>query len=138
VEEGTLMQLVTLYSSLSLSVILLFSLLLQVLGGTILYSPPDDDEMSFSFDDWACGVILFAMLTCSLPFAESDLIAKRNLTLHIPEAVPDGTLPFRVTLGLFFFFEIAWRLMKSLQWSWRYSRVCCTPSGRDVSRCRRC
>ncbi len=65
----------------------------QVLGGTVLYAPPDDDEMSFSFDDWACGIILFAMLTSSLPFTEADLISKKNLILRLPEDYSDGTLP---------------------------------------------
>jgi serine/threonine protein kinase len=56
----------------------------------VLYSPPDDQEMTYAFDDWACGVILFAMMTCTLPFVESDLLAKRRLILNIPESISDG------------------------------------------------
>ncbi len=54
------------------------------------YSPPDDSEMTFAFDDWACGVILFTMLTCTFPFTEAALSAKRDLTLNIPDDISDG------------------------------------------------
>ena len=62
----------------------------KVLGGTVLYSPPDDQEMTYAFDDWACGVILFAMMTCTLPFRELQIKSKRNLTLKIPETISEG------------------------------------------------
>jgi hypothetical protein len=64
----------------------------QVIGGTVLYAPPFDYEMSFGFDDWACGVILFAMLTRSLPFREEDLTSKKPLTLNIPSNITEGKL----------------------------------------------
>jgi serine/threonine protein kinase len=80
---------------LSLFLFLSFSLSLslspvKVLGGTVLYSPPDDQEMTYAFDDWACGVILFAMMTCTLPFRELQLMSKRALTLNIPESISEG------------------------------------------------
>ncbi len=65
-------------------------LFFKVLGGTLQYSPPDDDLMTFSFDDWACGVILYAMLTCNLPFSAELLLAKVDMTLNVPSFVTDG------------------------------------------------
>jgi hypothetical protein len=52
--------------------------------------------MTFSFDDWSCGIILFAMLSCSLPFPEADLAAKKHLTLNIPENISDGMIRFLI------------------------------------------
>jgi hypothetical protein len=63
----------------------------QVLGGAVWYAPPCDAEMSFAYDDWACGVILYAMLTCTLPFSEADLLEGKPLSLNVPIDISDGT-----------------------------------------------
>ena len=55
-----------------------------------MYSPPCDDEMTFSFDDWSCGIILYAMLTCTLPFSPQTLRTKGNLILNVPQHISDG------------------------------------------------
>jgi hypothetical protein len=75
----------------------------QVIGGTIAYSPPFDNLMTFSFDDWSCGVILYAMLTCTLPFSTRVLEAKTNLILSVPESINDGVKYFPSPFPSFFF-----------------------------------
>ena len=59
-------------------------------GGTVIYSPPFDDGISFAWDVWACAVVLYAMLTNKLPFSKIELLSKKNLTLDLPLDFSDG------------------------------------------------
>jgi serine/threonine protein kinase len=64
-----------------------------------MYSPPDDEVLTFAFDDWSCGVILYSMLTCTLPFREEDLIErKKDIVLNVPEKIDDGISLFLLSL----------------------------------------
>ena len=61
------------------------------MGGTIVYSPPSDRAMTFGWDDWAVGVILYAMVTRTLPFSREDLLQQRDLVLNVPHHISDGS-----------------------------------------------
>ncbi len=75
------------------------------------YSPPVDAIKSddrFAIDHWACGVVLYAMLTCSLPFSHSALSASKPLALKIPPHISKGSFSdnpfltiFRISLPIF-------------------------------------
>jgi hypothetical protein len=56
----------------------------------MVYCPPCDSMMTYAWDAWACGVVLYAMTTCRLPFEKEDLLAKRDLQLCLPEEMSDG------------------------------------------------
>jgi len=64
---------------------------LKIIGNTVLYSPPCDAEMSFAWDAWALGIILYAMLVCSLPFTENQLTNSSDLELAVPPQIPAET-----------------------------------------------
>jgi len=66
---------------------------LRVLGGTVMYCPPCDTEISYAWDDWAVGIILFAMLCGSLPFTEQQLVSNGDLEMSVPSHVSDEILP---------------------------------------------
>ena len=62
------------------------------MGGTVVYSPPSDGAMTFAWDDWAVGVILYAMVTRTLPFSREDLKQQKDLVLNVPHHISDGLL----------------------------------------------
>ena len=57
--------------------------------GNILYFPPSDERLSYAWDSWSCGVVLYAMMTRAKPFKESDM-KTGNLNLFIPPDKSDG------------------------------------------------
>ena len=59
-----------------------------------MYSPPEGTP-SFAWDCWSCGVVLFALLTCGLPFDEQTVHSRGKCPLRFPS---------QVSIGLFFFF----------------------------------
>ena len=63
---------------------------LHVMGGTVVYSPPSDGAMTYAWDDWAVGVILYAMVTRTLPFSRDDLVNQKDLVLNVPHRISDG------------------------------------------------
>ena len=66
----------------------------QPVGGTLLYAPPSDRYITYAWDDWSCGVILYAMTTYSLPFKRDELVSNDDLELNIPSFISDGFLSF--------------------------------------------
>jgi hypothetical protein len=77
-------------------------LFLQILGGTPIYSPPDP-KMSYGWDIWACGIVLYVMLFSTFPFSLVDL-EMGNFLFPIPKEkkISDG-----LALGLFDFPRIS-------------------------------
>mmetsp|Transcript_5899 Transcript_5899/g.7742 ORF Transcript_5899/g.7742 Transcript_5899/m.7742 type:complete len:379 (-) Transcript_5899:927-2063(-) len=55
-------------------------------GGTLMYSPPEGTP-SFAWDCWSCGVVLFALLTCGLPFDEQTVHSRGKCPLRFPSQV---------------------------------------------------
>ena len=72
------------------------------MGGTKLYSPPADPKVSFAWDNWSCGVVLYAMFCGALPFSLEEL-GKRVVTLEIPPEIPDGFFVFLFFVFCFLF-----------------------------------
>ena len=57
--------------------------------GNILYFPPSDERLSYAWDSWSCGVVLYAMMMNGYPFKEDELITG-DLKLYIPVDKCDG------------------------------------------------
>ena len=56
-----------------------------------MYSPPSDDGVTFGWDVWSCGVILYALVNYRLPFSRGEILQKTDLVLFIPPELSDGT-----------------------------------------------
>mmetsp|Transcript_27917 Transcript_27917/g.38781 ORF Transcript_27917/g.38781 Transcript_27917/m.38781 type:complete len:757 (-) Transcript_27917:128-2398(-) len=67
-------------------------------GGTLLYAPPSDNLITFGWDDWSAGIILYAMVTYSLPFKRAELLSTSDLELNIPGFVSDDVVEVIVSL----------------------------------------
>jgi len=57
-----------------------------------LYSPPNDSKISYAWDDWACGVIFYVMVSGVLPFTETQLLSGEALELSVPSHLSDDVL----------------------------------------------
>ena len=56
---------------------------------TQLYAPLDD-RMSFEWDAWGCGVVMFAIMFGVLPFERKDLRERNELSVTLPKRVSNG------------------------------------------------
>ncbi len=50
----------------------------QILGGTPIYSPPDT-RVTFLWDVWCCGVVLYLMLFANFPFSLADIEMRKYI-----------------------------------------------------------
>ena len=62
----------------------------QPLGGTVMYSPPYDEELTYGWDIWACGVVLYVLVNYQYPFNYYSLKQKQQLILAISPDLSDG------------------------------------------------
>eukprot|EP00009_Paramoeba_aestuarina_P008357 CAMPEP_0201508496 /NCGR_PEP_ID=MMETSP0161_2-20130828/1846_1 /ASSEMBLY_ACC=CAM_ASM_000251 /TAXON_ID=180227 /ORGANISM="Neoparamoeba aestuarina, Strain SoJaBio B1-5/56/2" /LENGTH=682 /DNA_ID=CAMNT_0047903187 /DNA_START=550 /DNA_END=2595 /DNA_ORIENTATION=+ len=65
---------------------------LEPLGGTRVYCPPHIHKIDFGWDNWAVGVLLFAMCTGSLPFSKESLDSGEDLVLNVPLDISDDVV----------------------------------------------
>ena len=75
----------------------------QILGQTTEYSPPLDEYLSFVYDSWSLGVILYVMMTHCLPFTAFQFL-DGNIpnTVEIAKKVTEGYLLSMITFFFFF------------------------------------
>ena len=60
-------------------------------GRTTQYSPPYDPNLTFAWDSWSAGVILYVMLTQRFPFSLNQLLTgQMENMVEIAKKVTDG------------------------------------------------
>ena len=79
--------------------------MLGVLGRTTQYAPPQDLHLTFAWDSWSVGVILFVMLKQRPPFALNQLLTGQMEDI-VKTAKKVGNGFFFFLLFSFFFFSL--------------------------------